>query len=150
MKINYGRHYIDKKDIRNVTKILTSNFLTQGPAVNEFEKKLKKRFGAKYCLAVSSGTAALHLISTISGWSKGDKIICSPNTFVASANCILYTGATPVLADIDRETFNLDPEKCERLLKKNNNIKAIIVTDYAGHPADWSSLKDCQKNIMLN
>ena len=149
MKINYGLHYIDKKDIRNVTKILKSNFLTQGPTVNEFEKKLKKRFGAKYCLAVASGTAALHLISIVSNWSKKDEIICSPNTFVASANCILYAGAKPVLADIDRETFNLDPEKCEKLLKKKNNIKAIIVTDYAGHPADWSSFKRLSKKYKV-
>ena len=151
MKINYGLHYIDKKDIKNVTKILKSNFLTQGPTISEFEKKLKKRFGAKYCLAVSSGTAALHLISLISNWSKGDEVICSPNTFVASANCILYAGATPVLADIDKETFNLDPEKCENLLKKKNKIKAIIVTDYAGHPADWLSFKKLSKkyNVKL-
>ncbi|MDA7473177.1 aminotransferase class I/II-fold pyridoxal phosphate-dependent enzyme [Candidatus Pelagibacter ubique] len=151
MKINYGLHYIDKKDIRGVTKILKSNFLTQGPTIEKFEKKLKKRFGAKYCIALSSGTAALHLISLVSNWSKKDEIICSPNTFVASANCILYAGAKPVLADIDKETFNLDPKQCEKILKKKNKIKAIIVTDYAGHPADWKGFKELSKkyNVKL-
>ena len=147
MKINYGLHYIDKKDIRGVTKILKSNFLTQGPTIEKFEKKLKKRFGAKYCIALSSGTAALHLISLVNNWSKKDEIICSPNTFVASANCILYAGAKPVLADIDKETFNLDPKQCEKFLKKKNKIKAIIVTDYAGHPADWKSFKELSNTL---
>ena len=114
MKINYGLHYIDKKDINSVTKVLKSNFLTQGPTIEKFESELKKRFGAKYCLAVSSGTAALHLISLVSNWSKGDEV-CSPNTFVVTI--VFYSNATPVLADIEKETF-LDPKACEKLLKK--------------------------------
>ena len=150
MKINYGLHHVDDKDIYFVKKSLKNNYLTQGHLVKKFERKLKDIFGGKYCLAVSSGTAALHLVGMISEWNKKDKIICSPNTFVASSNSIIYSNATPIFADIKNDNYNLDPNLCEDILKKKR-IKAIIVTDYAGHPADWEDFFYLKKkyNIQL-
>ena len=148
MKINYGLHYLDKKDLDFVSKSLKSNYLTQGRSIEKFEEKLKKNFGGKYCLATSSGTAALHIAGIVSGWNKKHKIICSPNTFVASSNSIIYSGATPIFADIKKNNYNLDPNLCEEILK-NNKIKAIVVTDYAGHPADWEDFYYLKKKYKV-
>ena len=92
--INYGRQYIDKSDIKAVTKVLTGNWLTQGPQIENFEKALKLKFGAKHCVALSSGTAALHLAGLALGWKKGDVVLSSPMSFSAASNCILYSNAT--------------------------------------------------------
>jgi dTDP-4-amino-4,6-dideoxygalactose transaminase len=148
MKINYGLHHVDQDDINSVNKSLRSDYLTQGPIIEKFENKLLKKFGNKYCLALSSGTAALHIAGIISNWSNKDKIICSPNTFVASSNSILYSNATPILVDIDNYNYNIDPNLCENILKKKK-IKAILVTDYAGHPADWEAFNYLSKKYKV-
>ena len=116
--INYGKHFIDKDDIKSVVNVLKSDFLTQGPKVYEFEKALKSYFGAKYAASTSSGTAALHLCGLALNWKKKDLILASPLTFVASTNAILYMSAKVDLIDINYETYNIDIDKLE--LKLNN------------------------------
>ena len=143
--INYGKHYLDSKDINEVIKVLKTDFITQGSKINEFENLLKKKFGAKFCTAVSSGTSALHLAGLALKWKEGDIVLTSPISFLASANCILYSNATPDFVDIDKSTYTLDPEKVEIKIhyyrKKGKKIKSIIGIDYAGHPCDWESLR---------
>ena len=106
--INYGKHFIDKSDIKAVVSVLKKKALTQGKVTDLFEKKLKKYFGSKYVVAVSSGTSALNLIANCLKWKKEDIIFCSPITFAAGSNCIVNQGAKPFFVDIDLNTFNLD------------------------------------------
>ena len=106
--IPYGRHHIDKDDLLAVNKVLKSNFLTQGPLISKFEKLISNYVGSKYAVAVSNGTAALHLSVSVLGIKPGDKVITTPITFCASANCIRYCGGEVVFSDIDSETFLLD------------------------------------------
>ena len=145
MTIGYGKQSIRSDDIRAVIKSLQRDHITQGNQVSKFEIDLKKRFRSKFCTAVSSGTAALHLAGKALGWKKNDIIITSPITFLASANAIEYSGATTDLVDIDKESYCIDPEKLESKLKKyksrRKKIKAVVAVDYAGHPCDWKSLK---------
>ena len=121
MIINYGKQYIDNLDITEVKKSLKSNYLTQGPYVQKFEKKLGTKFNSKNVLAVSSGSAALHLAGLASGWSKKDTIICSPYTFVASSNAIMHCKSNLELVDVSETDFNLDPNLCEKVLRKKKN-----------------------------
>ena len=101
--ISYGRQSINDNDIKSVTKVLKSDFLTQGPVVKQFEQNLSNFFKCKHAIAVSSGTAALNLISQVLGWKKNDIIIASPITFISSSNCILHAGATPHFVDINMD-----------------------------------------------
>ena len=123
--INYGKQFIDNDDIKAVTNVLKSKFLTQGPLVNKFEKKLKSFLGSKYCCAVSSGTAALHLAGVSSSLNKNDYVITSPISFVATSNSILYSNARPIFVDIDEKTYNIDESLVEKKileLKKKINM----------------------------
>ena len=133
--INYGKQNLDSKDIKEVIKVLKTDFITQGNKINEFENILKKKFGAKFCSVVSSGTSALHLAGLALNWKKGDIVLTSPISFLASANCIVYSNATPDFADIDEKTYTLDPEKVENKIhyyrKKGKRVKSIIGVDYA-------------------
>src|SRR3989338_10216829 len=104
--IPYSRQNIDQKDLSLVVKTLKSDWLTQGPKVIEFEKALAKSCGARYAVAVSSGTAALHLAYLVAGLKPGDEVITTPNTFVATANMLLVVGAKPVFCDIRPDTYN--------------------------------------------
>ncbi len=147
--INYGKHFIDKNDIKSVISVLKSNFLTQGPKIQEFEDALKFFFGAKYVACTSSGTASLHLCGLALKWTKKDLIVASPLTFVATTNAALYLGAKVDLVDIDKETYNIDVNKLkiklDELKKKRKKIHTLIVTDYAGQPSDWPQLKKLSK-----
>lgn len=143
----YGRQDIDENDIRQVIKVLRSDWITQGPMIAEFEKALCVHTGAKYAVAVSSGTAALHIAALASGLKKGDEAITSPVTFVASANCILYAGARPVFADIDEDTVNIDPEEISR--KVNRKTKAIIPVHFSGQPCDLISIRNIARKSGL-
>lgn len=143
----YGRQDIDENDIRQVIKVLRSGWITQGPKIAEFEKALCVHTGAKYAVAVSSGTAALHVAALASGLKKGDEAITSPVTFVASANCVLYAGARPVFADIDEDTVNIDPEEINR--KVNRKTKAIIPVHFAGQPCDLRSIRNIARENGL-
>lgn len=145
--IPYGRHYIDKTDINQVVKVLKSDWITQGPKVKEFEEALAKYCGARYVVAVSSGTAALHLACLAAGLKRGDEAITTPITFVATCNSILYTGAKPVFADIDYDTVNIDPQKIkERITKKT---KAILPVHFAGLPCDMPEISRIAKENKL-
>jgi UDP-4-amino-4,6-dideoxy-N-acetyl-beta-L-altrosamine transaminase len=151
--IGYGRQHIDPADIRAVTKVLKSNLITQGLQINKFENALKSKFGAKYCTVVSSGTAALHLTAKALGWKKGDIVLTTPMSFLATANCILYSGAIPVFVDIKKSTYNIDEnklvEKIINLKSKAKKVVAIIATDYAGNPNDWTILQSIAKKYNL-
>jgi perosamine synthetase len=130
----YGHQTIDDDDISAVTEVLRSDWLTTGPKVQEFEEALAAWVGAKYAVAFSSGTAALHGAAFACGLQAGDEAITTPLTFCATANSILYQGAQPVFADVSADTLNLDPAAVEPLI--GPRTKAIVLVDYAGHPAD--------------
>ncbi|MFH0771199.1 MAG: UDP-4-amino-4,6-dideoxy-N-acetyl-beta-L-altrosamine transaminase [Candidatus Omnitrophota bacterium] len=137
-RIPYGRQFIDKSDIREVVRVLSSDWITQGPKIKEFEEALCKYTRAKYAVAVSSGTAALHIACLAAGIKTGDEVITSPITFVASANCVLYCGGRPVFADIQRDTVNIDPDEVKK--KITERTKAIIPVHFAGHPCDLEEI----------
>lgn len=146
--IPYGRQWVDASDIREVIKVLKSDWLTQGPKIKEFEDALCKYTGVKYAVAVSSGTAALHISCLAANIKRGDEVITSPITFVASANSILYCGGKPVFADIQKDTVNIDPEEIKK--KINSNTKAIIPVHFAGHPCDLEEIKEiAEKHNLL-
>ena len=149
--INYGNHYISERDILAVTRALKENKITQGKNVELFEKKLNSFIGSKYAVVASSGTAALHLAMLSLNLSNKDKVITSPISFLASANCVEYVGAKVDFCDIDNSTYTMDPNRLEDKLKKEKNIKAAIIVDYAGHPAAWEDFLYLKKkyNIFL-
>lgn len=150
MIINYGKQTIDKSDIKSVIKTLKNDYLTQGPEIIRFEKKLNDYFGSKYCSVVSNGSAALYIAAKSLGWKRGDHIITTANTFLASASCILHTGAKPEFVDINKNNYTIDTNKTEDRIKKlKKKVKAIIAVDYAGHPCDWVSLKFLAKKYNL-
>jgi perosamine synthetase len=135
----YGRQSIDDSDVQAVIEVLKSDWLTTGPKVGEFEERFAERVGARYAVSFSSGTAALHGSAFAAGLGAGDEAITTPMTFCATANCILYQGATPVFADVSSDTLNLDPEKAAA--KFGSRTKAIFAVDYAGHPAALDELR---------
>ena len=134
----YGRQSIDESDIQAVVDVLRSDWLTTGPKVGEFEEALAAWVGAKHAVSFSSGTAALHAAAFAAGLKPGDEAITSPMTFAATANCVLYQGATPVFADVSADTLNLNPELAEA--RVTPRTKAILPVDYAGHPADLDAI----------
>ena len=136
--IPYGRQDINEDDINAVVEVLKSDFLTTGPKVAEFEQKFAEYVGAKYAVAVSNGTAALHIACLSAGIKEGDEVITSPITFAASANCALYCGAKPVFADIDPVTYNIDCKSIEQLI--TDKTKAIIPVHYTGQPCDMDEI----------
>src|SRR5271170_5877991 len=143
----YGRQSISEEDIQAVADVLRSDWLTTGPKVAEFEEALAAWVGAKYAVAFSSGTAALHGAAFAAGLKPGDEAITSPLTFAATPNCILYQGATPVFADVSPDTLNLDPEAVADKLsaRTSSRLKAILAVDYAGHPAALDELRKLAK-----
>lgn len=147
MYIPYGRQSIDDADIEAVVKVLKSDYLTTGPAVAAFEKKVADYVGAKYAVAVSNGTAALHVACLAAGIGEGDEVITTPITFAASANCVLYCGGTPVFADIDPDTYNISPEELES--KITPQTKAIIPVHYTGQPCDMDAILEIARKHDL-
>ncbi|WCK54188.1 UDP-4-amino-4,6-dideoxy-N-acetyl-beta-L-altrosamine transaminase [Aneurinibacillus sp. Ricciae_BoGa-3] len=143
----YGKQMIDGEDIQTVMNVLQSNYLTTGPSIEAFEEKVAQYVGAKYAVAFSSGTAALHAACFAAGIHTGDEVITTPITFAASANCILYQGGKPVFADIDYNTYNIDPLSIEKLITKNT--KAIIPVDFTGQPVDLDKVSDIAKRHNL-
>ena len=137
--IPYGKQYLTQDDIDAVTDTLYSDYLTTGPKVKEFEDSLASYCGAKYCVAVSNGTAALHLASLVL-LSKNDKVLTTPNSFLATSNAILYAGARPVFVDI-AEDGNINLDLCEKELQKDPAIKAIYPVAFSGHMVDQKKLK---------
>ena len=139
--IPYGKHFLDDDDINSVVDVLKNGWLTQGPLVEDFENSISTYVGAKYAVAVSSGTAALHLAMIAAGIKTGDSVITSPITFVATSNSIIYADAKPVFSDIDPLTINISPDSTRIAIKNNPGTKAIIPVHFAGLPCDMSSLK---------
>jgi len=158
--IPYGKQTITKDDINAVVKTLKSAFLTTGPKVLKFEKQIANYCDVKYCVAVSSGTAALHLASFVL-LNKNDKVLTTVNSFVATSNSILYVNAKPIFVDIC-EDGNINLDLCEAKLKQDKSIKAIYVVHFSGKPTNQDKLKylkdtynikileDCSHSIGAN
>jgi perosamine synthetase len=136
--LSYGHQWIDEEDIASVVDVLKSDWITQGPKVDEFETNVAEYCGARYAVAVSSGTAALHAACTVAGISKGDEAITTPVTFAATANAVVYCGGKPVFADIRDDTLNIDPDEIRK--KLSPRTKAILPVDFTGHPADLDEI----------
>lgn len=145
--IPYGRQTIEEDDIQAVVEVLRSDYLTTGPNIEAFEKAVAEYVGAKYAVAISNGTSALHAACFAAGIGEGDEVITTPITFAASANCVLYCGGTPVFADIDPETYNIDPEDIRR--KITPRTKAIIPVHLAGQPCDMDAIHAIAKEHGL-
>ena len=150
--IPYGRQWVTKTDIKNVVRILKSDWLTQGPFIEQFESAVAKYCGAKYAVAVSSGTAALHIACLAAGLGKDDLLWTSPNTFVASANCALYCRAKPGFVDIDFHTYNINVSALECKLAdaegKRYLPKVVIPVHFAGQSCEMEKI--CQLSKKYN
>ncbi|MBI3633620.1 MAG: UDP-4-amino-4,6-dideoxy-N-acetyl-beta-L-altrosamine transaminase [Candidatus Vogelbacteria bacterium] len=145
--IPYGRQFLDRNDKNEVLRVLSSDWLTQGPEVFAFEQRLCKYTGAKYAVAVSSGTAALHIAYLAAGIGPGDEVITTPNTFVATSNMILAVGAKPIFCDINIKDFNIDDSKIESLI--NKRTQAIVPVDFAGRPCVYKNILKIAKKYNL-
>ena len=146
--IFYGRQFIDQDDINAVVETLKGNLITCGPKVEELEKKLCEVTEAKYAVVVSNGTAALHLAAMAAGISEGDEVIVSSITFAASANCVLYCGGTPVFADIDPYTYNIDVESIKKLITPKT--KAIVAVDFTGQAVKLNEIREiCKEHNLI-
>ena len=147
-KIGYGHQYIDETDIRAVVDVLKSDYLTCGPKIDEAEEKLCKITGAKHAVLIANGTAALHATIFAADIGEGDEVITTPITFAASANCALYCGGKPVFADINPETYNIDPVDIER--KITDKTKAIVAVDFTGQAVEVERIQEiCDKHNLL-
>lgn len=145
--IPYAKQYIDEEDIKSVIEVLQGDYLTTGPYINKFEQEFAKRVGAKYAVAVSSGTAALHIANLAVNIGQGDEIITTPMTFAATANAALYVGARPVFVDIDKKTYNINVNEIES--KITNKTKAILPVHYTGLPCDMEEIHNIAKKYDL-
>ncbi|MBK8574356.1 MAG: aminotransferase class I/II-fold pyridoxal phosphate-dependent enzyme [Elusimicrobia bacterium] len=143
--IPYGRQSITRKDVQAVTSALTSDWLTQGPLVGEFENAMCRYTGARFCIAVSSGTAALHVAMLSLGIGPGDTVLTSPITFSASANCACYVGARPRFVDIDPKTYHMSPELLEEYLESSSRrkkVRAIVPVHFMGPSQMWRRIQE--------
>ena len=145
----YNKQFIDQDDIDAVTKVLKSNYLTSGPEVSSFERELANYVGAKYVVACSSGTAALHLSMLALGIKKEDKVLTSPISFAADGNAALYVGANVVFSDVEEETINLDCSKVRLQLENDSKIKAIIPVHFSGHPVNMVEFKKISDDFNI-
>ncbi|HUQ21645.1 MAG TPA: DegT/DnrJ/EryC1/StrS family aminotransferase [Gaiellaceae bacterium] len=137
-KVPLSSPYLDERDEELVLEVLRSGQLSLGPAIGRFEQLFAERLGVPYAAAVSSGTAGLHLLCAIAGFEDGDEVITSPYSFVASANCFIYEGATPVFADVDERTMNLDPAAVEAAITERT--RGIVAVDIFGYPCELEPL----------
>jgi perosamine synthetase len=138
-KIPLSSPYLDERDEELVLEVLRSGRLSLGPAIDRFERAFADRIGVPYAAAVSSGTSGLHLLAVLAGLGEGDEVITSPYSFVASANCFIYEGATPVFADVDPRTMNLDPAAVEAAITPRT--KGIVAVDIFGYPCELDPLR---------
>lgn len=154
MKIPLSSPDIVEKDIKAVIGVMKTRYLSIGPKVVEFEKRMGSYVGAKYAVAVNSGTSALHLIIRGMGIGEGDMVITTPFSFISSSNCILFERGRPLFVDIEEDTLNLDADKVEQKLeslskKELEKVKALLVVDAFGQPADWDRFKEIGKKYNL-
>lgn len=140
IKVPIAKPIIGEEEIENVVEVLKSGMIAQGPKVMEFEEKFANWIGAKYGIATNSGTSALHVALLACGIGEGDEVITTPFTFIASGNAIVYTGATPVFADIDLDTYTIDPDKIEDLI--TDKTKAILPVQLYGQAADMDKIRE--------
>lgn len=147
MYIPYGRQTIEEDDIQAVVDVLKSDYLTTGPSITAFEKAVSDYTGAKYAVAISNGTAALHAACFAAGIGEEDEVITTPITFAASANCVLYCGARPVFADVKPDTYNIDPKEIEK--KITDKTKAIIAVHFTGQPCEMDEIHAIAKKHNL-
>lgn len=146
--IPYGKQSVDEDDIQAIVDVLKGDYLTTGPNVVAFEEALVELTGAKYAVAISNGTSALHAACYAAGITEGDEVITTPITFAASANAVLYCGGTPVFADINPETYNIDPSSIKE--KITNKTKAIIAVDFTGQAVEVDEIKAiCEKYNLV-
>jgi perosamine synthetase len=144
-RIPLARPYLDEREEELVLEVLRSGRLSLGPTIDRFEEQIAERVGAPYAAAVSSATAGLHLLVRIAGIGPGDEVITSPLTFAASANCFIYEGATPVFADVDPLTWNLDPAAVEEAVTERT--KAVVAVDMFGYPCELTPLMElCERH----
>lgn len=147
-RIGYGHQYIDDSDIQAVVDVLKSDFLTCGPKVDEAEAKLCEITRAKHAVLIANGTAALHAAVFAAGIGPGDEVITTPVTFAASANCVLYCGGTPVFADINPETYNMDPDSVEQCI--TDRTRAVVAVDFTGQTVEIQRIrKICDKHGLI-
>lgn len=147
-KIYYGKQWIEQDDIQAVCDTLKSDFITCGPQIEKLQRKLCEYTGAKYAVAVSNGTAALHCACMAAGIQPGDEVITTPITFAASANCVCYCGGTPVFADINPATYNIDPESIKKCI--TGKTKAVIVVDFTGQVVEMEKIrKICDEHHLI-
>jgi len=139
-QIPLSKPYLDEREEELVLEVLRSGRLSLGPVVTRFEEAFAERVGARHAAAVSSGTAGLHLCVRLAGLGPGDEAITSPFSFVASANCVVYEGATPVFADVDPRTLNLDPDAVEAAITERT--RAIVAVDIFGYPCELDPLRE--------
>jgi perosamine synthetase len=154
MQVPLSSPDIIDKDIEAVTGVMKTRFLSIGPKVVEFEKRISEYAGTKYAVAVNSGTSALHLIIRGLGIGEGDVVITTPFSFIASSNCILFERGKPLFVDIEEQTLNLDPDKTDEQLGKMSHeeldkVKAMIVVDVFGQPADWDRFTEIARRYNL-
>lgn len=147
MEIPLSDADITQQEIQAVVEVLQSGRLALGPKLIEFETKIAAYTGRKYALAVNSGTSALHLLVRALGLKPGDEVITTTFSFIASANCLLFEGATPVFVDIDENTFNIDPAKIESAI--TSKTKALLIVDVFGHPAHWLPILEIARKHNL-
>ena len=147
--LGYGRQYVDEDDIARVVEVLRSPYLTTGPEIQKLEEKLCSLTGAKYAVAVSNGTAALHIACMAAGITIGDEVITTPITFAASANCALYCGAKPIFADINPDTYNISPESIRK--KITEKTKAVVAVDFTGQAVEFDEIREIsdEHNLIL-
>jgi len=143
----YGRQTIDEDDIAAVVEVLRSDWLTTGPKVDEFERALERFTGAAHAVVISNGTAALHAAMAALEIGPSDEVIVPAITFVASANCVVYHGGTPVFADVEPDTLLIDPADVAR--KITPRTKAIVAVDYGGHPCDYQALRAVARGLRI-
>lgn len=146
--IGYGHQYIDDDDIQAVASVLKSDYLTQGPAVEQFEQEICRITGARYCVAVSNATAGLHIAVAALGLGKDTEGITTPNTFLASANCMVYNNVRPVFADIDPVSYNIDPAEIERHI--TDRTRLLLPVHFAGLPCDMEKISAIAKKHKLH
>lgn len=147
-KIYYGKQWIDENDIYAVDEVLRSDYVTCGPKTQELERSLEQYTGARHAVAVSNGTAALHCACMAAGIGAGDEVITTPLTFVASANCALYCGAKPVFADVEEDTYNINPRSIEE--KITDKTKAVVAVDFTGQAVKHREIREiCDRHHLI-
>ncbi len=147
-KIGYGHQFIDEKDIQAVVDVMKGDYLTCGPSVLRAEKKLCEITGAKYAVLLSNGTAALHAACSAAGICEGDEVITTPLTFAASANCVLYCKGTPVFADINMDTYNINPDSI--ISHITEKTKAVIAVDFTGQAVELDRIRQiCEEHNLI-